>query len=251
MKDPRGIVQVALVPAVFVVAVAAAALVPARGSDRANAAAFDALRHGPGVVNHPVGVVPSARVRIPAGWPLRADGTLTCLTCHASLPDLESSGDAKLRGNPTAGDAAGNFCVTCHGGSWSDNSRAMHWMALTRAHIPADNDAEAYAGGRDGLDRESRRCLECHDGVTARDGSVGGKGMADPGTNHPVGIEYATGRDAEVTLRSPSELPHSVRLPGGRVSCVSCHNLYAGHDRLLTVPLERSTLCFTCHRLDP
>ena len=48
----------------------------------------DVMRYGPGVSNHPVGVKPSEAVQVPAGWPVDAHGSITCLTCHEALPRL-------------------------------------------------------------------------------------------------------------------------------------------------------------------
>ncbi|RJP37200.1 MAG: hypothetical protein C4547_06100 [Phycisphaerales bacterium] len=237
---------------------AVASLAPALGGERAERGVFDLLRRGPGIVNHPVGVVPSAGIRIPAGWPLDSDGTITCLTCHAAIPDLSFRNDPQLRCDGPQGSRSLTFCGNCHDAGQSGGKHAMHWLAVPRAHVlefgtelAGNENGLAQPTDGDPLDSESRRCLECHDGVSASDRFAGGNGLADADWNHPVGIAYATGRDAEVTLRPPSELPPLVRLPGGRVSCVSCHNLYAGSDHLLSVTLERSTLCFVCHRLDP
>ena len=70
--------------------------------------------------------------------------------------------------------------------------------------------------------------------------------------NHPVGVRYplGAGRDSGVSFRPAGLLPEQVRLPGGVVSCVSCHDLYAPERHLLTVSLDGSALCFTCHAMD-
>jgi predicted CXXCH cytochrome family protein len=40
-----------------------------------------------------------------------------------------------------------------------------------------------------------------------------------------------------------------VRLPDGRIECVSCHDPHntAGIDKLLVMSNRRSALCLTCH----
>jgi len=48
-------------------------------------------------------------------------------------------------------------------------------------------------------------------------------------------------------LRSARLLPERVRLPDGKVSCVSCHDLYETEPRRLAVSMEKSELCLTCH----
>ena len=50
------------------------ALAASRDSDRRW---MDKLRDGPGVVNHPVRIVPSSAVRIPKDWPLDGNGAIT------------------------------------------------------------------------------------------------------------------------------------------------------------------------------
>jgi len=213
------------------------------------------LRHGPGVVNHPVGVRPSHGVHIPDGWPLDANGRLTCTTCHESIPALSGRGGAKLRRHVDPTDDPSAFCATCHGTATGRSAAGMHWQAMPRAHVRSTSSSVATGYGS--LDADSVRCLTCHDGVTARETSYetsSGHGMAsfgDTGRNHPVGVRYrAMDHKSDTRLRAEQALPSSVRLPGGRVSCVSCHNLYSPEPKLLTVPIEGSALCFTCHDMN-
>ena len=134
----------------------------------------------------------------------------------------------------------------------------MHWLAIGAAHVgvghagPGPDRAAAP-----GLDGQTRQCLGCHDGVSA------GESLnrtpwerrhgfhEDKRQNHPVGVRYPnrTPKNFSVPFRPASGLPARVRLPEGRVSCVSCHDLYAGDEHLLTVPNKGSELCFTCHDL--
>ncbi|MHC4609544.1 MAG: cytochrome c3 family protein, partial [Planctomycetota bacterium] len=95
-------------------------------------------------------------------------------------------------------------------------------------------------------------------GVTAVEsnnpaGSKAGRNsMADSGRNHPIGVSYAdrVRQTSASALRPVALLPQEVRLPDGKVSCVSCHSLYAGRPNLLTVPIEKSQLCFACHQMN-
>ncbi|MFQ5429743.1 MAG: hypothetical protein ACE5E1_05470 [Phycisphaerae bacterium] len=212
------------------------------------------LRHGPGIVNHPVNVVPSAAVRIPTGWPLASDGTLTCSTCHERLPSLDGQGNPFLRGSDEIDSEGGEFCTKCHGDPVPGRAGSMHWMAVRVAHVLPERDASARSGG--GLDPVSRRCLTCHDGVNATDSlsrTTRGRGdFGDMRRNHPVGIPYPDqgAKPRNVPFRSSFLLPNRIRLPGGRVSCVSCHDLYAQGPNKLAVPIEGSRLCFACHQLD-
>jgi predicted CXXCH cytochrome family protein len=74
----------------------------------------------------------------------------------------------------------------------------------------------------------------------------------DARRNHPIGVRYprqGTTR-AEMPLRPTSTLPPNVRLPGGTVSCISCHDLYNMDPKRLSVPITESQLCFTCHDMN-
>jgi predicted CXXCH cytochrome family protein len=208
---------------------------------------------GPGAINHPVGMEPSTRVRIPADWPLSRDGRVTCWTCHASIPDANAGADFGLRGAPDRSGTA-RFCAACHQVSGPENDRS-HWMALQRAHI---GSGEATARSAGTLDSVSRRCASCHDGVSAFESGYhggaeppGGGYPGDPRRDHPVGVIYrATAFKGTTGLKPEGFLPPSVLLPGGQVTCISCHNLYSRAPGLLSVPIEGSQLCFACHDMD-
>ncbi len=213
------------------------------------------LREGPGLSNHPVGMIPSSAVSIPKHWPLNPDGTVGCMTCHDSLPSLEGGGPVNLR-DYSEQDTSW-FCVKCHSNTGNRGGASMHWMVQGQAHvIPSKNARSSRMSGL--LDSESRKCLDCHDGVTASEATnhAGGSSFtasfADKQRNHPIGMLYPrtnVGKSA-VRVRPASLLPTAVRLPDGKVSCVSCHDLYAGTTNLLSVPMEGSGLCMTCHDME-
>ncbi len=215
--------------------------------------AVDQLRYGPGISNHPVHVRPSRAVQIPEGWPLDHRGAITCLTCHRQLPGLRDGADPMLRGATARRRGDETFCMNCHKADAEQTAAGLHWMALDVAHVKPEDDRRVRTLGR--LDEYSRRCLECHDGVNgidSREALGRGHGGSDLKRNHPVGVRYRDNkpRGARTQLRSMHMLPAEVRLPGGRVSCVSCHDPYSQQRYQLTVPIERSELCFTCHPLD-
>lgn len=206
---------------------------------------------GPGVANHPVGIRPSGAVHVPSGWPLAADGTLSCMTCHSAPPMGKNAGN-NLRGNSRSGNDPRAFCLSCH--EESGTGTAMHWQAVGKAHITLKENRDGSA--RLSQESDSRGCLSCHDGVMARDPGhrLAGSGgdFGDGSKNHPVGVRYPfSGKTrAEVPLRPAASVPATVSLAGGVVSCTSCHNLYAEDTHRLSVPIEGSQLCFACHDLD-
>lgn len=97
----------------------------------------------------------------------------------------------------------------------------------------ASGNQNSYLDGRTSisLDYETVQCMECHDGVTARDVE-----MSFPGTDagmsslhtgkHPIGMNYR-----DYVLSTPLEYrPHNrlnsdTQLVNGQVSCVSCHRI--------------------------
>lgn len=210
------------------------------------------LRVGPGVINHPVGVVPSNAIRIPAGWPLDANGAITCLTCHTSI-DMRGSRGGQLRSTNGIATEGREFCASCHGVDGPPGSSKMHWMAIRRAHVTEKSLEAVKISGS--LDHESRNCLACHDGVGASEtayetGHSHGMGsFGDRSRNHPIGVKYPRGgfNRRGSKFHAEAALPAQVLLPGGAVSCVSCHNLYATSPGHLSVPIEESNLCFACH----
>lgn len=214
----------------------------------------ETLRFGPGVTNHPVHVVPSSATRVPANWPLGVDGSITCLTCHRKLPRLNDGTELFLRSFDAALGDSSAFCLNCHQDTGGRPSRTMHWMVTRLAHPKATTRRATRTGGA--VDYASRQCLGCHDGVNAPDalnttGASAPDGLGDRGRNHPIGVRYVGGsRGRDGHLRPESLLPVTVRLPNGKVSCVSCHNLYAQAPNLLSVPIEGSALCFACHTFD-
>ena len=94
-------------------------------------------------------------------------------------------------------------------------------------------------------------CLSCHDGTVAprRQGpsdQVRGERMQFKGMSglHPVEVHYPTG---DRGFNATEKLPSAMVMPGGLVTCVTCHRLDSG-DHELVVSNRRSELCLTCHR---
>jgi predicted CXXCH cytochrome family protein len=95
----------------------------------------------------------------------------------------------------------------------------------------------------------SESCVACHDGaigdvVHASFPALG----AGIGESHPVEVAYD-----EVVVRAPgryrarAELPRALWLPGGRVTCTTCHDGASSEPARVAMPLAASRLCFGCH----
>ncbi|QDV92049.1 Doubled CXXCH motif (Paired_CXXCH_1) [Phycisphaerae bacterium RAS2] len=153
------------------------------------------------------------------------------------------------------GDAR-SLCLTCHTPEGMTDGAARppaERLPRSRAVLAQDSDRE--------LDRHSLVCLGCHDGVIATDvfttahaaslASLGPSGDRSPAlAGHPIGGRYPSDhpryRAASIATRDGR-----IRLPGGRVQCVSCHDPHdaGSHPAMLVKSNERSALCLSCHRL--
>ncbi|MCC7292460.1 MAG: cytochrome c3 family protein [Phycisphaerales bacterium] len=133
-------------------------------------------------------------------------------------------------------------------------------------HAETGQTFEMYYSGAGQPEGTSKKCLGCHDGVTALDsyGGTQGSVVIDPdskanmGTDlsndHPIGIEYpAPGDDFndpnEFMSRGNSLGVRLVSFSGvERVECNSCHNPHnPGLGNFLRAPLEESVICLECH----
>lgn len=200
-------------------------------------------------MTHPTAVKPS--FSLPSDMYLDWKGELTCTTCHYMHHDGDTpygrGNDKHLRRSST-GRA---FCMECHDRDDLTLRALVHSLAEAKAHRRFD---ERDPGGS--LDDSSVQCLTCHDGSISGDAGTTSLGSGlwrhdtDVGRNsHPIGVDYSEAyRDAPREYVEMGAIPPEIVLPGGKVECVSCHNLYAQNEYLLSVTNQGSRLCLTCHR---
>lgn len=81
-------------------------------------------------------------------------------------------------------------------------------------------------------------CLECHDGK-----------LAPPAhkASHPVNIVYPPSKNSDQFTAAELLKEKGIILIGGKVSCVSCHNLGNPERFHLSVRSNQSDLCSGCH----
>jgi predicted CXXCH cytochrome family protein len=188
-------------------------------------------------VSHPSGFAP--RAALPGGYPLDWKGDLTCSTCH----EVHGSGPGLMRG----GRLGKALCLTCHLPSFFSAMRDGG-SSLLSGHLAKGIDSAAPA-----LDAYSRTCMKCH-GETAVPRlatSIDRFGVvrhASQTVNHPVGMNYQKAV-AFGGYRPRAVVERRLLLPGGVVSCVSCHAGFQKDHGKLVLPMARSQLCFECHDL--
>lgn len=189
-------------------------------------------------VSHPSGITPKGR--IPPEYPLDWKGDLTCTSCHT--PHGNSPG--LLRGVKRGRD----FCLACHERKFFDKMPEQG-ASLMAGHMNSGVPETSQAMN---LDPDSIRCLGCHSQSGDPMGvNVDRRGVlrhSDKSMNHPIGVLYADAMRFG-GFRSPSMLSKAITLPGGRVSCISCHEGYSKQHGKLVMQNFRSALCFECHDL--
>ncbi|UCD27558.1 MAG: hypothetical protein JSV03_10615 [Planctomycetota bacterium] len=103
-------------------------------------------------------------------------------------------------------------------------------------------------------------CLGCHDGTVATS-TIGSshallaglrEGFAAPDSfvwrDHPIGVPYPR-NNREYQPLAFVLAKGRVRLPEGRIECISCHDPHseAKIDPMLVMSNKRSALCLSCH----
>jgi predicted CXXCH cytochrome family protein len=189
----------------------------------------DALR-----VSHPSGK--SVSRTLPEVFPLDWKGDMTCSTCH----DVHGSSAGLMRVPQRGAD----LCTQCHAAAFFTRMADGAESVLHSGHL----DASGRLAGRK-LDAFSFRCMECHAEETTIKGLVITGNIArhtGSSLNHPVGVSYQQAV-AFGGYHPRERLNDAILLPGGVVSCISCHEGYSmEHGKLV---MEGDNLCYECHDL--
>ncbi|MCB1914394.1 MAG: cytochrome c3 family protein [Rhodocyclaceae bacterium] len=189
------------------------------------------------VASHPTGVRPS--MQAVADYPLDWKGELTCSSCH----DIHAQRHGQLRGDKRRRE----FCLACHDATFfqqmADGGRSL----AVSGHL----ETIGLDGGSALLDPYTAQCMDCHgergDGTVEVTSSANSR-HSGSGVNHPVGVEYAK---ASVFggFRDRTALDRAIELPGGLVSCISCHSGYSGRHGAVRRTSRGGGLCLECHDL--
>lgn len=188
-------------------------------------------------MSHPSGLTVRPGKPIPAAYPLDWKGDLTCSTCH-EVHSEHSDLPGRLRGIARGRD----MCVSCHDQAFFNNMPDGGASLIQSGHLSMP-DAQNWAN----LDTYSVQCMECHS--TKGDVSVDSKHiMRHAEKNHPIGVSYAAAELYGGYIPA-SKLSKNIHLPGGLMSCVSCHQAYTKNHGKIVTTTSGTDLCFECHNL--
>jgi predicted CXXCH cytochrome family protein len=188
-------------------------------------------------VSHPSGFAPRGKLHpdYPADW----KGDLTCSTCHEVHGNTPGIMRGKRRGR--------ELCLACHDAQFFARMRDQGNSMTASGHLDVSN---ATADPR--LDPFSRQCMACHGAKGDNDAPSVDRNMivrhGATSLNHPIGANYAKAMKFG-GYRKVSQISKKIMLPGGLVSCVSCHEGYSKIHGKLVIPRAKSALCYECHDL--
>jgi len=180
--------------------------------------------------SHPTGFAPKRP--LPAAFPLDWKGEVTCSTCH----DVHEAVPGRLR----VVEDRRAFCLSCHDSGFFEGMPEAGLSLMTSGHLDARTERATS------IDPYSMHCIQCHeDWMSSLGDDIQGVIRASNATgmsNHPVGATVGLRMGGRWGLAGSGG---KVLLPGGKVSCVSCHRAYSRQHGALA---EREpALCFRCH----
>lgn len=188
-------------------------------------------------MSHPSGVHVQQGKTIPAVYPTDWKGDITCSTCH-EVHTTHNDLPGRLRGTVRGRD----LCISCHDKTFF-NKMSDGGESLMQAGHLSTLDSQNWAN----LDAYSIQCMECHG--TKGDVQVDSSHiLRHANKNHPIGVSYA---EAErFGGYTPAyRLPAFIHLPGGMMSCVSCHEAYTKNHGKVVNASSGTELCLECHNL--
>lgn len=189
-------------------------------------------------MSHPSGIEPN--MKLPADYPADWKGDLTCSTCH----DVHGTTPGLLRGNKRGKE----MCLSCHDASFFQQMKDNGSSLRQTGHLSLG----AAPSSQIEIDTQSLQCMGCHENMSDATGvRVGANGIMrhnSGAANHPIGVRYPA-FVATADLRPKSALPKVILLPDGKISCISCHEVYKKEHGKLVMSNQGSALCLQCHNL--
>jgi predicted CXXCH cytochrome family protein len=178
-----------------------------------------------------------------------------CVYCHAPhggsriaplfnhprpTPVYEMYPEGKMLRDPSPNDVS-RACLSCHDGT-----------------IRLDgivNPPNTHAGGMGTPEGTMDRCENCHSGGSPK-GGIDWEGVwirpSELDKMHPISVLYDDTRDPANFKPAAEVQAAGLKLPNGRVECVSCHEPHTNQYRpFLRISNSGNTLCLSCHKSMP
>lgn len=193
------------------------------------------------VISHIVDVVPSMYVG--EAFPLDEGGRMTCNTCHYIHMDRLDAATGERTYLLRTKEKGKQFCDSCHAGTIEfmlENLASSHSDKIDRAHFGYYTTATHF------LDQASLYCISCHDGDIATHVPLS-LSTGSPMESHPVGVDYLEAVIRNRQLKHPRFLDPAIKLVNGKLSCISCHNIFSLKNHKLAIDNRNSRLCLECH----
>jgi len=115
------------------------------------------------------------------------------------------------------------------------------------ACTPVWADMVSHGGTMIDSEAGSVICLSCHDGNIAKSVSVCkiACGFKD---SHTIDKAYPPRGKESSFNPAPSVISQGIKLPDGKITCISCHNLQSRAHSFLASDIAKSKLCLICHK---
>lgn len=185
--------------------------------------------------SHPSGFAP--RDALHADYPLDWKGDLTCSTCH----EVHGKSPGFMRGTRRGRE----LCFACHDTKFFTRMRDQGESMMASGHLDAGR-----LMSRAKVDGYSLQCMGCHGAAgDPRAASIDRNMVVRHGStslNHPIGASYDKASRSG-GYRPAARLSRKILLPGGLVSCISCHEGYSKNHGKLVLSNVKSALCLGCH----
>ncbi|MBI5115474.1 cytochrome c3 family protein [Candidatus Poribacteria bacterium] len=203
---------------------------------------------------HPTGMTPGPRVRIPEDFPLTKKNQVFCGTCHS--PHAPASRmDGRTVSNLRATDRTKDFCLECH----TAMREGAHFTGKMSRSVPATINS---SGGGAGTDKKNPTCRTCHLSHGSREKELlvqskenlcedcHGNNPSRPGRGPGTGSHPVRTKAPEKLLRET--WPGGKQIVLGRnaeIICLTCHSIHdaEGDHAQLAVKNNAGEICLPCH----
>jgi len=105
-----------------------------------------------------------------------------------------------------------------------------------------------HYGGKVDSEGSGIGCLSCHDGLIAPSVKLTVT-IGNFFCGHPINRDYPPVNNPESYLPIEQVTAAGIKLLNGQVTCISCHNLKNPEKPHLAVTIDKSDLCFSCHKI--